>query len=105
MRRTICGHRGIEWSGAKRSVFVFSCWYAGAERRPTFFLMYRRAPYLLSLLEARIGMQAFDRFLERYMTEEVRTTPELLEQLEAVAGGEAAAWFREQLVSRPSDAG
>jgi aminopeptidase N len=66
--------------------------------------MYRRAPYLLSQLEARIGTEAFNRFIAAYMTEGVTTTPQLLEQLQAAAGAEAAAWFREQLASRPPPA-
>ncbi|MBW3569870.1 MAG: hypothetical protein KY467_02075 [Gemmatimonadetes bacterium] len=79
-------------------------WEPASTRRPSFFVMYRRAPYLLSQLEARIGTAAFDRFIAAYMTEGVTTTPQLLEQLEAVAGAEAAEWFSEQLASRPPPA-
>lgn len=79
-------------------------WEPASTRRPSFIVMYRRAPYLLSQLEARIGTAAFDRFIAAYMTEGVTTTPQLLERLEAVAGAEAAAWFREQLASRPPPA-
>lgn len=76
-------------------------WTPEITERPTFNLMYRRAPHLLYLLEQRIGTERFDRFVERYMTENVRATPELLERLVAVAGPEAARWFREELARRP----
>lgn len=78
-------------------------WRPGLERPPTFQVMYRRAPYLLHQLEQRIGHEQFERFLERYMTEEVRSTPELLEQLEEVAGPEAARWLLEQLARGPDE--
>lgn len=66
-------------------------------------LMYRRAPYLLSLLEERIGEETFDRFLERYMTRDVATTQELLGHLEEVAGPEVEQWFRELLAREPGE--
>lgn len=72
-------------------------WTPASTRRPSYFLMYRRGPWLLSRLEERIGTERFDRFVARYMTEGVRTTEELLERLEAVAGAEAAEWFRAEL--------
>ncbi len=76
-------------------------WTPASTKRPSFFVMYRRAPYLLSRLEERIGAERFDRFLERYMIDRVRTTPELLEQLEIIAGAETAQWFRAQLADGP----
>lgn len=77
-------------------------WTRESTKRPSGVAMYRRAPYLLYRLEERIGTERFDRFLVRYMTEGVRTTPELLERLGDVAGAEAERWFREELASGPS---
>jgi aminopeptidase N len=79
-------------------------WTPESTQRPSYFTMYRRGPWLLSRLEERIGTERFDRFLQRYMTEPVRTTPELLERLEAVAGAEAAQWFRDELARGPAPA-
>jgi hypothetical protein len=76
-------------------------WTEEMTARGSDLLMYRKAPVLLSRLEDRIGTEGFDAFLERYMTEEVRTTQELLGHLEAAAGPEAAAWFRERLAEGP----
>jgi hypothetical protein len=38
-----------------------------------------------------------DRFLERYMGERIRTTPQLLIALRDMAGPDAASWFRDEL--------
>lgn len=76
-------------------------WTPELKTRPGFELMYRRAPYLLYLLEEEIGKQQFERFLYRYMTEDVLTTPELLDRLEAVSGPEAKEWFRKELARTP----
>jgi aminopeptidase N len=64
--------------------------------------MYRRAPALLARLEDRIGEEAFDRFLERYMIRQVPTTQELLAHLAEVAGPDAEEWFRVLLSEGPS---
>lgn len=80
-------------------------WTPESTRRPSFFVMYRRAPWLLSRLEARIGTERLDAFLRAYMAGHARTTPELLGRLEAVAGPEAARWFRDELARGPAPAG
>jgi hypothetical protein len=72
-------------------------WTPELTARPSFVLMYRRAPALLARLEDRIGEEAFDRFVERYMTEGVARTEALLEMLGEVAGDEAERWFRGEL--------
>jgi hypothetical protein len=77
-------------------------WTPESTRRPSFFVMYRRGPWLLSRLEERIGTERFDRFLQAYMTEHLRTTPELLQRLESIAGAEAARWFRDELARAPA---
>lgn len=64
-------------------------------------LLYRRAPVALASVERQIGTEAFDRFLERYMAGRARTTPDLLRELEAVAGAEAAAALRAELGRGP----
>jgi len=72
-------------------------WTPQSTRRPSAMVAYRKAPYLLSRLEDRIGTDAMDRFLQRYMVERIRTTPQLLAALQDVAGSDNASWFREEL--------
>jgi len=72
-------------------------WTPQSTRRPSAMVAYRKAPFLLSRLEERIGIDAMDRFLRRYMVERIRTTPQLLAVLQEVAGVDAASWFREEL--------
>jgi hypothetical protein len=76
-------------------------WTDGMTGRSSDVIMYRTAPYLLSLLEERIGEETFDRFLERYMIRDVATTQELLGHLEEVAGAETGRWFGELLAQGP----
>jgi aminopeptidase N len=64
-------------------------------------VMYRRAPVILNRLEQRIGADAFDRFLHRYMVEDVRTTRRLIEHLREIAGEEPAEWFTAELMREP----
>ena len=72
-------------------------WTPQSTKRPTANVAYRKAPFLLSRLEERIGTDAMDRFLQRYMVERIRTTPQLLAALQNVAGAETASWFRAEL--------
>jgi hypothetical protein len=76
-------------------------WTAEAPRRPNEMVMYRRAPALLYRLEERVGREVFDRFFQRYMIEEVRTTRQLLDHLREVAGPEATEWFIAELGRSP----
>lgn len=64
--------------------------------------MYRRAPYLLSRLEERVGRQGFNRFIEGYMVEGFKTTLELLDHLAFVAGRDVEQWFRAELATLPA---
>lgn len=86
-----------QWSEVGRG----PVWAPDSSQRATFAAMYRRAPYLFSLLEERIGTDRFDRFVAAYMTERLRTTPEMLARLRAIAGEEAERWFREELAKGP----
>ncbi|MFL5551761.1 MAG: M1 family aminopeptidase, partial [Gemmatimonadaceae bacterium] len=72
-------------------------WTPQSAKRPSAQVAYRKAPYLLSRLEERIGTDKMDRLLQRYMVERIRTTPQLLAALEDVAGAETGAWFRDEL--------
>jgi len=72
-------------------------WTPELDVRPGTELMYRRAPFLLHRLEEKIGAERFDRFLTQYMTEDILYTTYLLDELEAIAGTEAAEWFRNEL--------
>ncbi len=78
-------------------------WAPDLVGRPGHATLYRRAPWLLARLEARIGIEPFARFLARTFREGVATTPELLRVLEAEGGPEAAASFRRELASRGPD--
>jgi hypothetical protein len=72
-------------------------WTPEATHRPSDLVMYRKAPLLLSRLEERIGIPAMDRFLARYMVEDMTATTALLAALAEEAGPDAAAWFRDEL--------
>jgi hypothetical protein len=72
-------------------------WTPQSARRPSAQVAYRKAPFLLSRLEERIGADKMDQFLQRYMVERIRTTPQLLAALQDVAGAETASWFRDEL--------
>lgn len=76
-------------------------WTPEAVERPHPQVMYRRGPWALHRLEHRIGRRQMDRLVERYMIQDIRTTERLLDALEAVAGAEAEAWFREELARPP----
>ncbi|HKP74526.1 MAG TPA: hypothetical protein VJT67_03240 [Longimicrobiaceae bacterium] len=89
------------WAAAGRT--AGPVWTPESTRRPSGMAMYRRAPYILSQLEQRIGTGAFDRFLARYMTERITATPVLLDRLREIAGADAEVWFREEL-ARPAPA-
>ncbi len=77
-------------------------WTPEATERPSFFAMYRRAPYLLSRLEERVGEQLFKHFIEGFMVEGFASTPELLDHLALVAGRDEEQWFRAELAAAPT---
>jgi hypothetical protein len=72
-------------------------WTPTSTRRPSMLVSYRKAPYLLTQLESQVGAELMQRIVTRYMTEEIHTTPELLDVVQQVAGPDAAEWFRELL--------
>jgi hypothetical protein len=72
-------------------------WTPESAKRPSAQVAYRKAPFLLSRLEERIGADKMEQLLQRYMVERIRTTPQLLAALDDVAGGETASWFRAEL--------
>jgi hypothetical protein len=76
-------------------------WTPETTGRASFFIMYRKAPYLLSQLEDRIGAEQYGRFFERYMVEHIRTTTELLDELALIAGTDVEQWFRGELARQP----
>ncbi|GGH07921.1 hypothetical protein GCM10007420_25910 [Glycocaulis albus] len=101
--RFVREHHGQEAYDAMVSMFDAAgrdagpVWSPEMDSRPSHRLMYRKAPYLLSELEAQIGEVRFDAFIHRYMTERWATTEELLAALEAVAGSQAAEAFASAL--------
>lgn len=72
-------------------------WTPESTRRPNAMISYRKAPYLLTQLEVRIGSAPMQRVLQRYMTEPIRTTPELIAMIGAVTDSATADWFRDLL--------
>jgi Peptidase family M1 domain len=72
-------------------------WTPQSTKRPSAQISYRKAPFLLSRLEERIGSAKMDQFVRRYMEERIRTTPDLIAALQDVAGRDAASWFRDEL--------
>jgi hypothetical protein len=107
MARFVRARHGVEafesmiarWEEAGRS--AGPVWTPELAGRPSFVLMYRRAPVLLARLEERIGEEAFGRFVERYMTEGVVRTEALLQVLAQVAGDGARRWFQGELERGP----
>jgi hypothetical protein len=88
-----------QWESAGRA--HGPVWTPESTTRPNMFVMYRRSPWLLHLLEERIGAERFGRFLTSYMVDGASTTPVLLAQLRAAAGADAEGWFREELARVP----
>jgi hypothetical protein len=74
-------------------------WTAGSEQRAAPDVMYIKAPYLLSSLEAAIGRKPFERFLTAYMVEDIRETEAMLDRLRAIAGADAELELRRMLGS------
>ena len=72
-------------------------WTPTSTRRPSAGISYRKAPFLLTQLEARAGPERMQRILTRYMTEAVTTTSALLDVVRAESGEETATWFRDLL--------
>lgn len=72
-------------------------WTPDRTERPTYQAIYLRGPWMLSKLEDRIGEQLFNRLVERYMVDGIRSTQALLDALVTIAGQDDAAWFREML--------
>lgn len=81
----------------ERSKSAPPVWTTGSKTRGSHATMYHKGPVALAELEAAIGTEAFDRFLERYMTGTFATTPELLEVLEETVGEEARRTFEDLL--------
>jgi hypothetical protein len=75
-------------------------WNPDAAERPSYFVMYRLGPWLLSRLEARMGPDPFAELVRRYMVLGIRTTEELLRHVAEVGGSDAEAWFRAALAMR-----
>jgi hypothetical protein len=75
-------------------------WTPDAAERPSYFVMYRLGPWLLSRLEARIGQDPFAELVRRYMVLGIRNTEELLRHVAEVGGSDAEAWFRAELAVR-----
>ncbi len=72
-------------------------WTRAGTSRPGPGSAYRKAPLLLTELEARIGQAAMARLLERYMTERFATTPQLLAAIAEEAGAAEATWLEDAL--------
>lgn len=65
-------------------------------RRP-YLINYGKGPIALHALEQRIGADAFQQFMMSYMAGAVKTTPELLEILEAQTDLDTRQWFADAL--------
>lgn len=74
-------------------------WTPTSTQRPSYQLMYRRAPALLAQLEDRLGTERFAQLIVRYMVEGVTSTAVLLELVAEIGGADTAAWLREALAS------
>ena len=74
-----------------------SVWTPQSTARPAYLVAYRKGPLALAALEDEIGREVFARFLQQLMTQQVSTTPQMLDALETVAGADARTWFERRL--------
>ena len=72
-------------------------WTPASRDRPPHIIMYRKAPLIMTRLEARVGRDEFARIMQGYVVEGVATTPALLELVEREAGADARAAFEAML--------
>lgn len=68
-------------------------WTPHTTERPPYLVAYRKGPLALARAEALVGREAFARFMQAFMRERVRTTPQMLDLFEAEAGAEARIAF------------
>lgn len=75
-------------------------WTPSSTRRPSEAISYRKAPYLLTELEARVGTDRMREIVRRYMTDPIPigTTLELLAVIREAAGAETREWFADLLM-------
>lgn len=97
--RAAFDRRRLHWEAGGRA--HGPVWTPESSARPSYFVMYRKAPNLLSTLEDKIGAERMSSFIERYLSGRVRTTTQLLKQLETVADLETSDWFRARLAEKP----
>lgn len=88
---------GVVASWRERGANSPPVWTDTSTRRPSPRAAYGKAPWLLSRLEERVGSVTMDRILTRFMTTPLRSTPAVLSMIGEEAGGEAAAWLRQEL--------
>lgn len=76
-------------------------WTRHSTRRPPEAISYRKAPYLLTQLEARVGADRMRAIVRRYTTDPIPigSTLELLAVIREAAGAQTSEWF-EDLLSR-----
>ena len=72
-------------------------WTPDSLKRPEHEQMYRKAPYLLYLLQQRLTPQQFNAFHRQYMSGDINTTAALLDMLEQLTNETVRHWFSQQL--------
>ncbi len=77
----------------QRSKGQGSVWTPDDLSRRSYEINYKKGPLALSRLEQRIGAEAMERILTRYMTDPVNDTPSLLDVIEEESDAESRAWF------------
>lgn len=75
-------------------------WTPDLTERPPYLIMYRAAPLAFQALEHRMGEAAFAAFMQRVMTDRIRTTPDLLALIEDMSCPSIRDWFEGVLASR-----
>ncbi len=76
-------------------------WTPETTARQPYAVAYRRGPYLLALLEDRIGREPFARLIDDYMGTRIASTTALLDHLQTIAGAETSEWFQAELAKGP----
>lgn len=74
-----------------------SVWSVDDQSRRPYLVNYRKGPLLLAALEVRIGRPLFLKFIKAYMTNEIDTTPKLIQLIKEISGEKHSQWFMKEL--------
>lgn len=97
MRFGADAYEGVVTQWRTQAEHQLPVWTSTSHARPPAAVSYRKAPYLLTQFEARVGADRMQRILTRYMTQQIRTTPAFINVVRDAATQDAAERFRDLL--------